>query len=138
MKVLVCGARDYTQAKTIFAWLDGLYAAYGDSLIIINGGAKGADSFAREWAQDRMSHLTSLNGNNLITVKADWDKHNKGAGPIRNQKMLDDHNPDLVLAFKNGFDWEMKKGGTEDMVKRSMDANIPAYVIQKAEPLEAF
>lgn len=39
--------------------------------------------------------------------------------------------PDVVLAFKNGFDHEMKKGGTEDMCRRAKAAGVPVYLIEK-------
>jgi len=51
------------------------------------------------------------------TYPADWDKHGKAAGPIRNQEMLDQH-PDFVLAFPGG-------NGTADMVARARRAGVP-------------
>jgi hypothetical protein len=49
--------------------------------------------------------------------KAEWDKHGRAAGPIRNQQMLDDGKPDLVLAFAGGR-------GTDDMCRRAREAGI--------------
>ena len=43
--------------------------------------------------------------------------HGKGAGPIRNQRMLDAGQPDLVVAFEGGR-------GTADMITRTKRAGI--------------
>jgi hypothetical protein len=69
----------------------------------------GADYFAMRWAK--------LRGVEFITVKADWDKDGKLAGPIRNSVMLREHNPDLVVAFKGG-------AGTADLVRKAKKAGI--------------
>jgi hypothetical protein len=51
------------------------------------------------------------------TYPADWYTHGKAAGPIRNQKMLDDAFPDVVLAFPGGR-------GTADMVRRAEKVGV--------------
>jgi hypothetical protein len=76
---------------------------------IIEGGAKGADRLAQKWA--------TLNNVTLHTCKADWNKHGKAAGIIRNQEMLEEYAPTLTLAFPGG-------NGTKDMVTRSRKAGI--------------
>jgi hypothetical protein len=43
---------------------------------------------------------------------ADWDANGKAAGPLRNQRMLEAFNPDMVLAFPGGR-------GTADMVRKA-------------------
>lgn len=63
-----------------------------------------------------MAKLASLTlGLHVDEYPADWDNHGKRAGPIRNQRMLD-QDPDLVIAFvpKTGI-----TRGTGDMVKRA-------------------
>lgn len=51
---------------------------------------------------------------------ANWTKHGKAAGPIRNREMLDE-NPDLVLAFHT--DIENSKG-TADTLCEAEDRGI--------------
>ena len=46
MKVLVCGGSRYKGKEAIFACLDELHATT-KVMLVINGGARGADSFAR-------------------------------------------------------------------------------------------
>jgi hypothetical protein len=48
---------------------------------------------------------------------ADWDGLGRKAGPIRNQRMLDEGKPDLVIAFPGGR-------GTADMVRRAREAGV--------------
>lgn len=110
MRVLVCGGRDYDKRYVIWSALDGLQREHGP-LTIIEGGATGADTHAREWYKFRA-------GGECITVRADWKRHGKAAGPIRNQLMVDHYKPELVLAAPGGR-------GTEDMVRRARAAGIP-------------
>lgn len=115
MKVIVCGGRDFTNEWLLNEWLD---ATHSETPIttLVQGGAMGADSLARQWARSR--------GVLVITVEADWTKHGKAAGPIRNQRMLDEHKPELVIAFNGGR-------GTADMMRR---ANAAGVDVQEAIP----
>jgi hypothetical protein len=108
-RVLVCGGRAYNNAKLVY---DTLYAL--EPSLIIQGGATGADFLAREYA--------GVLAVPLKTYKADWFKHGKAAGPIRNQQMLDFERPEVVVAFKGG-------DGTADMVARAKKAGIPIMYV---------
>ena len=109
MRVLVCGGRG-------FADFDGLAAALRKIdnarriTLLIEGGASGADALARRWAEGR--------GIPVKTFKADWQLWGKAAGPIRNQWMLEQGKPDIVVAFPGGK-------GTADMVRRAQEAMVP-------------
>lgn len=76
---------------------------------IISGKATGADMAAIEWA--------IMNWVPFKEFPADWDRYGNSAGPIRNQRMLDEGKPDLVLAFPGG-------AGTADMTRKSKTAGI--------------
>ena len=49
MKVLVCGGRNYDNRDLVWRALDQYQENYGP-LTVIQGGAPGADQWAREWA----------------------------------------------------------------------------------------
>lgn len=115
MKVLVCGGRDYSDRGMVYGVLDGMLHAHG-TLVIVQGGAKGADALARKWAAE--------NGCNTITYAATWDKYGKSAGPKRNQAMLDCEKPDVIVAFPGGT-------GTADMTSRARKAGV--RIVQIAE-----
>lgn len=114
MRIVVCGGRDYSDRMKVFAVLSE-YRRDNDRLIIIQGGASGADAIARDWSYLQPSVR-------LITESADWKTHGKAAGFIRNQFMLDRYKPDLVLAFPGGR-------GTADMVGRARKAGVPVRQI---------
>ena len=99
MKVLVTGGRDFDDRKWLWAGLDRLYEV-APFTELIEGGARGADTIAGEWAK----WLNLSAGREVIrhvTVEADWSTHGKSAGYIRNTKMAD-MRPDLVLAAPGG------------------------------------
>lgn len=84
---------------------------------LIHGGAKGADTMCGEWAE--------RNGIPIIVFGIDqyqWKRYGPKAGPRRNQRMLDEGEPDVLLAFYGGR-------GTEDMKRRAAKAGIPIYDI---------
>lgn len=119
MRVLVCGGRDYNDEPAVFGLLDSLRQRYG-RLTIIQGGAAGADELARRWA-------TIQSSSHLINEPADWKAHGRAAGPIRNQRMLDEHKPELVVAFPGGR-------GTADMVRRAKAAGVPVWEVASPSP----
>ena len=49
---------------------------------VISGKAPGADTLGEKWAH--------MNNVPVVPFPADWSKHGRAAGPIRNQQMLDD------------------------------------------------
>lgn len=114
MRVLVCGGRDYNNAGVVWHSLTDLAERHGP-LFIIQGGATGADTLAKEWAQ-----ITSSEN---IEFPAEWEKHGKAAGPIRNKRMIVEGKPDLVVAFPGGK-------GTANMVKLAEEAGIKVLKIE--------
>jgi len=113
VRILVTGGRDYSNSERLFAALDKVHKIKGISLII-QGGARGADSLAKEWAFSR--------GVPVCQFDANWDFHGKKAGYIRNKDMLELGLPDAAVAFSGGR-------GTASMVKLLKDNNIGVWVV---------
>lgn len=109
MKVLVCGGRDFNDSMTLGSWLGGIHKNNGPITLLIEGGARGADYMARKFAE--------WQGIPVKTFPADWDRHGKAAGHIRNAQMLVEDKPDLVVAFEGGK-------GTANMVRQAEAAGI--------------
>lgn len=105
-RVLVCGGRDYNDREAVYGALDDLKPTMS---ALMSGGAKGADTLAWDWGWSRNFHCERY--------FADWKRDGKAAGPIRNQHMLDDGKPDLVIAFPGGR-------GTADMIRRAEAAGV--------------
>ena len=117
MKILVCGSRYYNDYEKIYKVLKNLKKEHKE-IIVIEGGAKGADSLAKKAATD-------LN----LPVKeypAEWKKYGRAAGPKRNQKMLDE-NSDIKLVIAFHEDIENSKG-TKDMIKRARKKNLEIII----------
>jgi|SRR5215469_8786893 len=112
-RVLVCGGRSFKDREFLFLVLD-QHLARDD--VIISGAARGADRLAIEYAVMRRLACERF--------PADWALYGKGAGPIRNQQMLDKGKPDLVIAFPGGT-------GTADMVARAKLAKIEVREIAR-------
>ena len=112
-RILVCGGRDFSDTGRVYAVLDRLYCEH-EFGVLIEGDAPGADRIAGYWARK--------NGVDNLKFHADWEKHGRAAGPIRNLKMLAEGKPDLVVAFHVG-------PGTKNMVHLSEQADIPVMII---------
>ena len=82
--------------------------------ILIQGGADGADRLCAEWAWDRQVPVATYNAN--------WREHGKAAGPMRNQRMIDEGKPDAGVAFPGGR-------GTADMVQRLERSAVPVWKV---------
>lgn len=120
MRILVCGSRDWNDYRMIS---DALIDNYSLPFVVIEGEARGADRMAAEWAERWHQPVE------LLRFPANWNKYGRAAGMIRNQQMLDEGKPDLVLAFHD--DLEHSKG-TKDMVNRARRAGIEVRVIRHA------
>jgi hypothetical protein len=101
----------------VWSTLDNYHGAYGISLLIL-GGARGIDKHAQDWAIDRrVSHMV---------LYADWDAAPRYAGPLRNQRMIDEGRPHACIAFAGGR-------GTKDMRTRCRKAGVPVLKIVNRE-----
>ena len=113
MRLLVCGGRDFNHYGMVCGALSAVHKKHG-IMLLIHGGCSGADQLSAEWAE----------GLDIPTraYPAEWDKHGRKAGPLRNQEMIDHGKPDALVAFPGGR-------GTADMVARAKAANIPIWEI---------
>lgn len=102
MRVLVCGGRHFNDYAIVKSTLDKLDAETPID-VVLEGGARGADYLGFRWAQLRLRGSQSF--------PANWALGRK-AGPIRNRQMLEDGQPDVVVAFPGGK-------GTADMIKQA-------------------
>ena len=114
LRVLVCGGRDYDDRDHIHNTLCELDAARGPIVCVIHGLATGADHEGMIWAQMMATARPYVRH---APFRADWRRLGKAAGPLRNQRMLDEGRPNLVVAFPGGV-------GTADMVRRARAAGV--------------
>jgi hypothetical protein len=123
LRVLVCGDRRFDDDD----WLHEVLNEYHDPwnqayhiTLVIQGGARGADKLAKEWAK--------AYGVPCHEYPADWNRFGKSAGVIRNKQMLDEGNPDLVIAFL-----APDSRGTKNMIMQAKAFNVPVRIIDISE-----
>lgn len=123
--MLVTGGRDYANEAFVFETLDAFNTSWPITLIV-HGAAKGADSLAAAWAdlhriphtKDRFKALWSdLGAPGARIMAGKFGSYNANAGKDRNQRMLDEEKPEVVIAFPGGH-------GTADMVARAERAKV--------------
>lgn len=116
MRVIITGARDWYCYELATKVLTGLIAKHGaNDLVIVHGAAPGVDSAFAQACHD-----------NIIEDEphpAHWKAFGNGAGPKRNQEMVDS-GADLCLAFHPHL--SISKG-TRDCVRRALKAGIPTW-----------
>lgn len=110
MRVLVCGGRDFDEKEAAYEVLNRLENVE----LVINGGAEGADQLSSDWARDY--RIPS------VVYPAEFDKFGEAAGPIRNIRMVEECQPDLVVSFP-GDD------GTDNMKEVARKHEIPIWDI---------
>lgn len=118
-KILITGDREWDDIARVVEVLKG----YRPGTILVHGACRGADIICAAVAETL--------GFEVRAYPADWEKHRRAAGPIRNRQMLtEEHKPeepiDVVFAFHNNFE---NSRGTADMVKVVDKAGIPWELI---------
>lgn len=90
-----------------------------EDVVFITGVARGADQIPITLYQREMEWK------GVEYYHAEWKKYGSRAGPIRNQRMLDEGKPDLVIAFPDS-----KSRGTYHMIKISEEAGVPVRIYE--------
>lgn len=142
-RILVCGSRTWglwdkqadptrlnndNMHSLISSTLQLLWRVHGE-YVVVHGDAKGADRIAAASVSIWKGSVFSRYSDSMVAVEphpADWDKHGKAAGPIRNQEMLDT-GIDLCYAFVDKPLEESR--GTADMVSRCAKAGVPTVIV---------
>lgn len=116
LPILVTGSRKWPLPEVVEdalleTWHDATQT-YGTGIHVIHGACPtGADAHAAAW--------TRANNIRACPFEADWLSEGRAAGPLRNQRMVDQR-PVLCLAF-----FTDTSVGTADCVNRALEACIP-------------
>jgi hypothetical protein len=125
-RVLVTGSRQWVDQNLLQGALLQQHRraqADGEDMVVIHGGARGADTMAETWVRQLCAEdLTS------IPVPADWDTYGLRAGALRNQWMIDQAEPHICLAFIHPG----KSRGTQDCIRRARKAGVEVLVYEEA------
>lgn len=111
MRCVIAGGREHRDPRILEAALAA--CPFTDSIEeVIEGGAAGIDALAAEWAKKR--------GLRHTRVVADWKKHGKAAGPMRNRIMAEIG--DALLAIPG------EGPGTISMIREAAKAGLTVFV----------
>lgn len=119
--LLVAGSRtfdNYPIMALVTDWALSRQVRKNRKIIIVSGGAHGADTLAERYARER--------GYQLHVMPADWKTYGKSAGYRRNNDMheyIKQHEHRGVLCF-----WDLQSRGTQHNFKLSLEGNTPLIV----------
>lgn len=103
IRCIVAGGRDFNNYKLLRKKLDKIfYDTLPDDIVIISGGARGADHCGEAYAVER--------GLQLEVMPADWDKYGRSAGHIRNREMAKVATHCVVF-------WDGQSSGSRNMIE---------------------
>lgn len=116
MRVIIAGTRDFNDYPLLEAKLDYyLSNSKTESIVIVSGGASGADALGERYAKTR--------GFPLERYPADWQQYGRRAGPLRNERMA--AVSDACILF-----WDGKSKGTKSMLHAARKKDIPVRVVR--------
>ena len=124
-KVLFCGSRFWTDRQLVWQEL----ALLPPDVIIVHGKCPvgGLDAIVNTLA--RQLYMT------VRPYPAEFDRLGPAAGPLRNQRMLDEEHPDkdgILIDRVYAFHFDERLGrGTRDMITRTRAVAIPEKIIIK-------
>jgi hypothetical protein len=111
LKIAIVGSRDFPRLDLVERYIQNLPS----DTIIISGGARGVDFAAEQAARER--------GMRVRIFRADWNKHGKSAGMIRNHDIV--NAADKVVAF-----WDKVSPGTKRTIELAQKAGKGLEVIE--------
>lgn len=114
-RVAVIGSRSFANYNLLKEKLDYFLSTFkDDEIIIISGGAKGADSLAEKYAREK--------GYKIKVYLPDYNKYPGKVAPLkRNETIME--NSDVVVAFTNG------SRGTQNTLKHAEKRNLPIRIV---------
>lgn len=113
MKVIIAGPRDYSPPLSRIS--QAVIESGFDVIEVVSGGARGVDRAGESWGLANLSSFTQF--------EANWDKHGKAAGPIRNREMAAYSDALIVMKRK-----DKDSPGTSSMIREAERAGVPVYV----------
>lgn len=122
MKIAFTGSRNATKVDVLKCISNQSFSVYGERVWLIGDCPTGADYIIKRFITDKT--YVAFNywyDEPYIEFRANWDKYDKTAGPIRNSEMV--KQADALVACWNG-----KSKGTRNCINQALDNGIPIYV----------
>lgn len=115
---LIVGSRTFNDYELLKRKTDYFLQNYQD-IVIVSGGARGADTLAKKYAQEKEYKY--------IEFTADWNTHGKSAGYIRNEQMhkfLSEHKLRGCIVF-----WDGNSKGTKHNFALAKKYTTPIKIV---------
>lgn len=113
MKTIIAGSRDISDVSRVKATIKHAVKFNGLEVTeVVCGCAAGVDEIGKQWAEG--------NGIPVKQFPADWQKHGKAAGPIRNREMAE--YADALIAI-----WDGKSRGTANMIEEAEKHGLKVF-----------
>lgn len=109
-RLIIAGGRDFTDYEMLRSEADKIQHDE-----VVSGCARGADRLGERYATERRKKLRQF--------PANWRRHGKAAGPIRNTEMA--NNAEALLAF-----WDERSRGTLNMINTARSKGLSVTVIK--------
>lgn len=115
-RIIIAGGRDFMDYALLKDTCDRLLreSTMGQQPIIVSGHANGADMLGERYAMER--------GWQTDIHPADWKRHGRAAGPIRNREMA--LGSSALIAF-----WDGKSRGTKNMIDIANKLGLQVAVV---------
>lgn len=114
-RVIIAGGRDFKNYTLLSKTMDHLLSKIDGDIVIVCGKARGADTLGERYAKEH--------GYSVHYFPAEWDRHGRAAGYIRNIAMAD--NADALAAF-----WDGESRGTKNMIEIAKNRGLSVRVIR--------
>ena len=115
MRVIVTGGADFRDRELLHTTLDAVPSAI---TLLLAGDERGAESLALDYAE---SHDI-----NFKEFYADYEGHGPAGFRLRNQRMIDHGEPDMVIAFAGGR-------VARDLVRRAQRVGVDVFEVDQRE-----
>lgn len=124
-RVVIAGSRSFNDYDVLKSACDDLLQekSLKKGIVIISGGAKGADTLGERYARDR--------GYEVRRYPADWGEYGKAAGHVRNTRMA--RQADALIAF-----WDGRSKGTGDMISQARKNRLDVIIISTGKINESY
>lgn len=109
-RLIIAGGRDFKDYELLKREADKI--THDE---VVSGCARGADRLGERYATERRKKLRQF--------PANWTKHGRAAGPVRNWEMA--HNAEKLLAF-----WDGKSRGTAHMIDTARKQGLKVAVVK--------
>lgn len=110
MRTIIAGSRDIADFAAVEAAVN---ASKFQVSTVLSGAARGVDRLGEIWAR--------RNGRAVEQYPADWDRHGKRAGYLRNAEMVD--NAQALIAV-----WDGTSRGTAHTIRLARAAKLKVFV----------